>query len=143
MDKDQLTELKHILIVDDEPGILEVVSYGLELLGVLVSTASSAEEALKMIDTGESYDLIISDVHMPFIDGRTLIQKISCRLHPNDVPPFVLMTGNREVESACCQDQLLGGLIFGYLNKPFSRQQLNQMVLNILKLPCETWPKVS
>lgn len=69
-------EHKHkILIVDDEPDILEILSYNLKKDGYHVLTASSGEDALKMAKS-ERPDLVVLDVMMPGIDGMEVCDKM-------------------------------------------------------------------
>ncbi len=57
-----------VLIVDDEKDFLDIMAERIATRGVDVSTASSAEDALKMVRTG-SYDAVIMDLMMPEMDG--------------------------------------------------------------------------
>lgn len=64
-----------ILVVDDEPDILEILSYNLKREGYIVITASNGEEAIKLAKT-EKPDLIVLDVMMPGMDGMETCDKI-------------------------------------------------------------------
>jgi nitrogen-specific signal transduction histidine kinase/DNA-binding response OmpR family regulator len=65
-----------ILVVDDEPAVLEVIQRILVDRGYLVDVASNGLEALGLLEKG-SYDLMLSDVKMPHIDGMGLLQQVS------------------------------------------------------------------
>jgi len=65
-----------VLVVDDEPDALELVRVVLEAAGARVAVAKSANEALGMND---AFDLIVSDIGMPQVDGYTYIQRVRSR----------------------------------------------------------------
>ncbi|MCX8149492.1 response regulator transcription factor [Thermaurantimonas aggregans] len=70
------SEIKYkILVVDDEPDILEILSYNLKREGYIVITASNGEEAIKLAKA-EKPDLIVLDVMMPGMDGMETCDKI-------------------------------------------------------------------
>jgi len=66
---------KTILIVDDSESIREVVSFTLENEGYNVLIAVDGKDALKFLD-GKTIDLIITDLHMPEMDGIELIKEV-------------------------------------------------------------------
>ena len=70
-----MSEQQKILLVDDEPDIVEFLGYNLKKEGYQVSTASNGEEALK-VATNEKPDLIMLDVMMPDVDGIETCQQI-------------------------------------------------------------------
>ena len=79
-----------VLIVDDEPQLLEISKAFLEdLKGFVVETSLSAKDAIKRMRT-TAYDIIVSDYQMPEVDGIELLESI--RLC-NDPIPFILFTG--------------------------------------------------
>lgn len=80
-----------VLVIDDEAMVCALISMILEDAGYEVSTASSAEDALMLIIEGAEFDLIISDLNMPGINGIELFNKlvqVGCDW------PFVLLSGN-------------------------------------------------
>jgi putative nucleotidyltransferase with HDIG domain len=110
-------EASKILIVDDEESIREVLASLLEAGGYQCATAMSGEEALKKLD-GEGYDLVLSDILMPHMDGLMLLEKI--RERDRDLP-VVMVTAMHDITAA------IGALRCGaydYLLKPFERDQL-------------------
>ncbi|MFN4298856.1 MAG: response regulator transcription factor [Thermaurantimonas sp.] len=71
-----VSEIKYkILVVDDEPDILEILSYNLKREGYIVITANNGEEAIKLAKA-EKPDLIVLDVMMPGMDGMETCDKI-------------------------------------------------------------------
>ena len=69
---------KRLLVVDDEPGIREVLTTVLAEIGYQVDSAANGQQALQRLDTCR-YDLIISDMCMPEIDGERLYETIRTR----------------------------------------------------------------
>ena len=76
---------KKILIVDDSESIREVVSFTLENEGFEVLIADDGTDALKFLD-GREIDMIITDLHMPQMDGITLIKHV--RWNPTPAFPY-------------------------------------------------------
>ena len=79
-----------VLIVDDEKDFLDILSDRIRLRGMDVSTASSAEEALNMIET-ESYDVVIMDYMMPALDGFQALKLMKAKQPEMQI---ILLTGN-------------------------------------------------
>jgi len=108
--------LKTILVVDDEPHIIEAVGMNLELESYQVSRASSGYEALKKL-TEEMPDLVILDVMMPDMDGFETLQKIR---EVSNVPVIMLTVKGEETDR-------VRGLELGaddFVTKPFSPKEL-------------------
>jgi phosphate regulon transcriptional regulator PhoB len=117
-----------MLVVDDEPDIIELVSYNLKKEGFDVSSASDGEEALAKIRKGD-FDLLILDLMLPGIQGMEL-----CRILRNDpktahIPIIMLTAKGEEV------DRVLGLEIGAddYMTKPFSPRELVARVKAVLR----------
>jgi len=110
-----------VLIVDDEPGILRAFRRTLERAGYTVTTADEAESALEMVRQFP-FDLVLSDISMPGMDGISMLREI--RRHNLDVP-VVLVTGAPSVGSAVDAIEL-GAL--KYLLKPVDGEELRSTV---------------
>ena len=67
---------KTLLVVDDEPGLAELTAFRLREAGVTCETATSAAEALTIIE-GKSVDIVLTDVRMPKTDGVALLKTIA------------------------------------------------------------------
>ncbi len=111
-----------VLIVDDEPGILRAFKRTLEHAGYEVTTAERAEDALVLIRGGAAFDLILSDITMPGMDGIAMLRQV--RSHDLDVP-VILITGTPSVASAVDAVEL-GAL--KYLLKPVDGEELRGAV---------------
>jgi len=121
-----MNEDSHILVVEDEEDLNEILQFNLESEGYLVDTAFSAEGALKK--DLSIYHLILLDVMMGKISGYSLAQKIRKELHL-DVPIIFLTARDTE-------NDLLTGFNLGaddYITKPFSIRELQARVKVVLK----------
>ena len=88
---------KTILIIEDDPDVLSTVVKQLEYLGYDVLTASDGMEGMKKLDEG-GYDLVITDIVMPFISGVGVVTALKEKM-PN--VPVIAITGyGKEPESA-------------------------------------------
>ena len=85
-----------ILLVDDDPNFRKVVAYNLTRLGAEVTTAANGREALELLDAG-NYDLILSDVRMPELDGLALLHEVRAR---HATLPVILLTAHGDIEMA-------------------------------------------
>jgi two-component system alkaline phosphatase synthesis response regulator PhoP len=119
---------EYILIVDDEPDILELLRYNLMREGFHVGVAGSGEEALKIIRS-QSPDLVLLDLMLPGMDGLEV-----CRLLRNDNAtkhlPVVMITAKGE------EADVVTGLELGaddYVTKPFSPRVLSARVKSVLR----------
>jgi PAS domain S-box-containing protein len=84
-----------VLYVDDEPALLEIGKLFLEKSGAFaIDTLESAVDALKRLNT-ETYDAIISDYHMPDMDGITFLKQLKAS---GDTTPFIVFTGRGREE---------------------------------------------
>ena len=115
----------HILVVDDDDRIRELVKEYLKEKKFIVSTANSAEEA-KIKLRYFKFDLLVLDVMMPGQNGFELTKEIKS----NSSTPIILLTAKGEVENR------IEGLELGaddYLGKPFEPKELLLRIKNIVK----------
>lgn len=124
------TAQHHILIVDDEPGIVEVLKEALGAQGYRVDTAANGAIALQKI-MREKFDLIISDLRMPDMDGEKLYHTVR-RLQPELSSRIVFLTGDTVSQSARAFLEWTGNRWF---SKPFQVSELEQVVRNFLREP--------
>ena len=118
---------KRILVVDDERLVLQLLG---EMLGAdhhTVDTVGDGTQALEVLQR-TSYDLILSDVRMPYLDGPGLYRALERRL-PDLCRRFVLMTG--DVLSAEIQTFLEQTGVPG-LSKPFDRGEVRRVIQQIV-----------
>jgi CheY-like chemotaxis protein len=79
----------HVLIVEDSPDTLEMLHKALKARGYETTLCDSAAEALSVAST-ETFDLLISDIGMPEIDGYELIRRVRQLAHLSNVPAIAL-----------------------------------------------------
>jgi len=79
-----------VLIVDDEKDFLDIIAERIGARGMDVSTASSAEDALNMVEA-ESYDVVIMDFMMPALDGFKALKLMKAKRPEVQI---ILLTGN-------------------------------------------------
>ena len=116
----------NILIVDDDAEIAHYIKTELSDW-YRFEHASNGKEGLKMLLTGK-YDLVISDVIMPEMDGVTMLKKIKGNSNVSDIP-VILLTSKSEVENR------LEGLRKGadaFLAKPFNMEELHILIDNLV-----------
>lgn len=127
---------KKILIVDDEPDLVELVSYNLRKEGFRVSTAPDGEEALEKVRKS-AFDLVILDLMLPGIQGSELCRTL--RSNPKtETLPIIMLTAKGEVADK------IRGLETGaddYMTKPFSPKELVARVKAILRRTGESATK--
>ncbi|SNS76753.1 HDIG domain-containing protein [Granulicella rosea] len=111
-----------ILVVDDESAVCRIVSALLERSGYEVVCARNAEEALQLMKEGTGYDLVLSDLMMPGMDGLALLDHL-CADHAGI--PVVIVTAVHDIHVAT--NAFRRGAI-DYLLKPFDRAQLLSVV---------------
>lgn len=81
---------KHILVIDDEQDIRDVVQVSLEeFAGWQVETASSGEEGLRKVKTGK-WDAILLDVSMPDLDGFSVFEQLQANSATRTIPVVLL-----------------------------------------------------
>jgi two-component system, NtrC family, response regulator PilR len=117
-----------VLLVDDEPDILELLELALHKMGLEVDKAGNVREALVKLAT-RRYDLCLTDMRMPDGDGLQVVQHIA--QHNLDVPVAVI-TAHGNMENAITA---LKAGAFDYLAKPVSLDQMRSLVKSALNLP--------
>src|SRR5229473_1928457 len=119
--------LDRILVVDDEETIREIVSSMLAGAHFQTRQAASGVEAMSLLDSGEEFDLVLSDLMMAEMDGIALLERAKEK-YP-DVP-VVMVTAVHDIQVAL---QALRNGAYDYLLKPFEREQLLATVRRALE----------
>jgi response regulator RpfG family c-di-GMP phosphodiesterase len=116
----------HVLCVDDEPIVLSLMARLLDRLGVDVTTATGPIEALGVFEA-ERFDLIVTDIRMPGMDGHAFLAEIRAR---DPEVPVIVATGNASLDSAI---RALRNGASGMLLKPFTGEEFQTEIRNALE----------
>ncbi len=114
-----------VMLVDDEPYVLTVLSEGLSARGYHVTPASDPRDALAHLDGGCLVDLLVTDLAMPEMDGLALISAVRSR---RPELPALLVTGHAGEAAAAALEQAAGTGPFALLRKPLSPDELADRV---------------
>lgn len=122
--------MPHILVVDDDAHIVDVITFALEKAGHTFETAKDGSAALALFDP-KRFDFVILDVGMPETDGLEVCREIRKQ---SEVPILFLSARDEEI------DRVLGLEIGGddYVTKPFSPRELITRIGVILKRSAKT-----
>ena len=116
-----------ILAVDDSASIRQAIKIALGSAGYTVSEASNGAEGLEKAEAG-GFDLIITDLNMPVMDGQTMIQELRKRGRLVGVPIVFLSTeSDGEIKA---QAKAAGAT--GWMTKPFEPDQLVRIAGKVL-----------
>ena len=114
-----------ILLVEDEPAVRQLFAQALARAGYKVHEARNGQEALKVFDQhGDSVDLLLTDMRMPFMGGAELARQLRTRRRTLKLLCISGYTGGNELEFSG-----------DFLAKPFSRDELLAKVREILDRP--------
>jgi putative nucleotidyltransferase with HDIG domain len=116
-----------ILIVDDEEAIREIVFSMLSMAGYRCHQAGSGVEALAILESGEQFELMLSDLMMAEMDGIALLERTKER-YPD--MPVVMVTAVHDISVALAA---IRNGAYDYLLKPFEREQLLAIVRRALE----------
>jgi len=117
----------HILIVDDEPRMGKAMGR-LLALRYQVSLASSAREALSMLEAGQSFDAIVCDLMMPEMTGMEMYERLR-PVRPSLAERMIFMTGGAYTEEA---HEFLAQFSERRLDKPFPPEELDRALKHVL-----------
>ena len=116
-----------VLLVDDDPDLLKLISLRLSSVGYSVRTAESGETALATLAVSRP-SVVVSDLKMPGIDGLALFEAIH-RAHPT--LPVIILTAHGTIPDAVSATQ---SGVYAFLTKPFDSQELLLKVSEAMKL---------
>jgi len=122
-----------VLLIDDEPDILELLELALRKMGLEVDKAGDVREALMKLAV-RRYDLCLTDMRLPDGDGLQVVQHIA---QNNLDVPVAVITAHGNMENAVTA---LKAGAFDYLSKPVSLEQLRSLVNSALNLPHAALP---
>ncbi|SFL88856.1 response regulator [Pelosinus propionicus] len=120
--------INNILVVDDEPSIIELLEFNLQKAGYHVLKAENGHEALQLVRANKP-DLIILDLMIPGIDGIEVCRRLKGQQETAGIPIIMLTARNEEVDK-------IVGLELGaddYMTKPFSPRELMARIKAVLR----------
>lgn len=123
---DKKSHSAEILVVDDDPLILDLMADAIGLAGHQVDTCENGEEALRKNEAG-AYQLIVTDMKLPGLDGLSLIKKLKAVHSDTDV---IVITGYGSIENAV---ECMRAGALDYIIKPFSVDQIQVAVKKALE----------
>jgi putative two-component system response regulator len=115
-----------VLCVDDEPGLLRLVARLLERMDLDVSTAPTPIAALALFDA-DHFDLVVTDIRMPGMDGHAFLAEIRAR---DPQVPVIVATGHASLDNAI---RALRDGASGMLIKPFTAEEFETEIRNALQ----------
>ncbi len=121
-------KLKQILLIDDDELILKVINRILTKEGYDVKTATNGKDALEMLES-QKFDLLITDIMMPYSNGYEVISKF--KQHPNAVGVPIMVISSIGTEKAVREGLNIGA--DEYLRKPIMPDELMIRVRRFLK----------
>ena len=126
-----------ILIIEDNPANMELMTYLLQAFGHIVLSAYNGEDGLEMARR-ELPDLVICDVHLPGMDGYGVLKQLKCEALLRRIPVIAVtalaMVGDRQ--------KLLAAGFDGYLGKPIEPELFVGQVEQFLRIDLRSAPRV-
>lgn len=120
--------MKNVLVVEDSKAIRSMIRVSLEETGGFFAVeAGNGFEALKTLPS-RRFDLIITDINMPDINGLELISYVKSNPTYRDIPLIIVSTEKTEEDKK--RGIALGAA--GYVAKPFTKEQLMAMIATVL-----------
>jgi DNA-binding NtrC family response regulator len=113
-----MSETGHILIVEDDEDQLKLLKTVLQSDGWTVSAAPSGETAIALLDRGDEVDVVLTDLFMPGVDGRAVLEAVRQR---RPEVPVLVMTAHASIDSAV---ELMHAGAHHYLEKPTKLPEL-------------------
>src|SRR5262249_17593023 len=107
----------HILVVDDEPGLCNMLRFGLPKRGFRVTTVSSGEEAIIKVEANH-FDAVICDLMMPGIGGVDTLRRVKEKFPET---PVIMATGFATLETAI---EAMKSGAYDYVAKPYGIPQI-------------------
>jgi CheY-like chemotaxis protein len=119
--------MRKVLVVEDHPDMLEVLTWQMEMMGYSVITAKQGKEAVaKAIE--EKPQLILMDIMMPGMDGREATRMIRANAETQNIPILAATVLFRESDINSCLEAGCNGFIL----KPFTFQELKGKIQEFL-----------
>jgi PAS domain S-box-containing protein len=129
----------HILLVDDQPDVREMIAVNIQRFGLQVSTCASGAEALDYLrENPEKIDLVITDYNMPKMTGPELVREVH---HDFPEMPFILISGYSDESLLDMMEK--NTAIKAVLKKPDSNEKLYNTIVTVLAQHRKSGPQVA
>jgi len=120
---------KLVMVVDDEESMVHLLRTILEARGYEVATAAGGRQALALVHARRP-DLVLLDLMMPEMDGWEVLHELRQDPSTADIPVIIVTVKRDELDRTVGTDLLK---VAGYVNKPFVRKELVELVRRTLK----------
>ena len=120
---------KFVLVAEDDPALLRLVTAIVEAEGYLVAQACDGKEAYKALKSGVDIVLAIVDVLMPYIEGTQLVKFMQSEERLRSIP-VIMMTGEKSVRTSSAA---VGSGASAFLSKPFTNDQLRNTMRALVR----------
>ena len=121
-----MSSVTNILVTDDNMATLKTLSAGLEDMGYRVTTASSGQEALRLIGK-QPFNIVIADIRLPDISGLEILE-MAKELNPETA--VIMITGHASIETAV---NAINEGAYAYILKPVAMNELETIIKNALR----------
>ena len=119
------------LVVEDSPTMRQLIVYALSRVrGLGIVEADNGVEALKKIAAGTHFDIILTDINMPIMDGLKLVRRVRADEQLKNIPIIIITTEGAEEDRA--RALALGAN--AYITKPIQAPQVIAKVKELLKI---------
>ena len=122
------TAAARVLVLDDNEMITDMLGSMLEMFGYQATTANAGEHALEML-TRDRYDVVLSDLRMPGMDGQEFYRRAVAE-HPALAHRIVFLTGDSVGDGA---REFLEATACPHLTKPYSLQNVQDMIEGLIQ----------
>ena len=123
---------KTALVVDDSTTMRRMVGFTLREAGFEIVEGANGEQGLSRLD-GHGVDIIVTDVHMPVMDGLSMVEAVRRRADHRFTPILILTTESGDEMKRRGKEAGASGWIV----KPFNPRLLREVVCRLLRLPYE------
>lgn len=124
-----MREHLRVLCVDDEPGVVELISLILQPQNIQVDGATGGREALETMRQNPP-DVVMLDIMMPDIDGWDVYHQMRADANLKDIPVIVVTARNSSFEEIIARER---AGVSDYVTKPFVPNDLRQSLAKVMK----------
>jgi len=122
-----LNHKSHILVVDDLNTMREIISARMQAIGFTnITEAKNGIEAWKLLQKG-AFDLMLLDIHMPGLDGMSLLKKVRTSL-PHKTLPVIMISAESNISDIF---EVKEAGMASYIVKPFSLETLKEKITEV------------